>query len=119
MRARMALSVADIEYEHREVSLRNKPQAMLEASPKGTVPVFITSAGKVIDESVAVMRHALNRHDPENWMDTNMPAVTMKRLREAMLILNIGPRPLKFLRNGRALWKSTTFFYVTLPALQI
>lgn len=68
MRARMALSVADIEYEHREVSLRNKPQAMLEASPKGTVPVFITSAGKVIDESVAVMRHALNRHDPENWM---------------------------------------------------
>lgn len=68
MRARMALSVADIEYEHREVSLRNKPQAMLEASPKGTVPVFITSAGKVIDESVAVMRHALNSHDPENWM---------------------------------------------------
>lgn len=63
----MALSIADIDYEHREVSLRNKPQAMLDASPKGTVPVFITSEGKVIDESLAVMRHALNYRDPEEW----------------------------------------------------
>ncbi len=68
MRARMALSVADIEYEHREVSLRNKPEPMLEASPKGTVPVFIPRDGPVLEESLAIMRHALQHNDPENWL---------------------------------------------------
>ena len=68
MRARLALAVAALEYEHREVSLRNKPQAMLDVSPKGTVPVFVTASGEVIEESLAVMRYALNKHDPENWL---------------------------------------------------
>lgn len=68
MRARLALSIADINYEHREVSLRNKPQPMLDASPKGTVPVFITSSGTVIEESLAVMRYALSQNDPKNWL---------------------------------------------------
>ena len=39
MRARMALHVSGFAYEHREVVLRDKPAAMLEVSPKGTVPV--------------------------------------------------------------------------------
>jgi len=63
MRARMALRTADVKYEHREVLLRNKPQAMLEASPKGSVPVFIHSDGTVIDESVDIMRWALPNAD--------------------------------------------------------
>jgi glutathione S-transferase len=68
MRARMALNVSGLDYEHREVTLRDKPQTMLEASPKGTVPVFIKTDGEVIDESLAVMKFALTQNDPENWM---------------------------------------------------
>jgi len=41
MRGRMGLKVSGLTYEHREIILRDKPQEMLEASPKGTVPVFI------------------------------------------------------------------------------
>lgn len=58
MRARMALHLAGTEYEHREVLLRDKPEAMLEASPKGSVPVFIAD-GVVIDESLNIMRWAM------------------------------------------------------------
>jgi glutathione S-transferase len=40
MRARMALKLADISVETREVSLRDKPARMLQISPKATVPVL-------------------------------------------------------------------------------
>lgn len=69
MRGRMGLYVSGIEYEHREVLLRDKPDAMLEASPKGTVPVFIKSDGGVIDESLDLLRWALSQNDPENWLE--------------------------------------------------
>ena len=69
MRARMALHVSGLEYEHREVLLRDKPDAMLQASPKGTVPVFVMADGTVIDESYDVMAWALSQNDPLNWMD--------------------------------------------------
>ncbi|WP_427450952.1 glutathione S-transferase N-terminal domain-containing protein [Litorimonas sp. WD9-15] len=59
MRARMALYLAGTEYEHREVSLRDKPEAMLEASPKGSVPVFMTSNEEVIDQSLDILRWAI------------------------------------------------------------
>ncbi|WP_368736425.1 glutathione S-transferase N-terminal domain-containing protein [Endozoicomonas sp. ONNA1] len=36
MRARLALTYSGIALEHREILLRNKPQAMLSVSPKGT-----------------------------------------------------------------------------------
>ena len=42
MRARMALAIAEIDCEVREVVLRDKPDALLAASPKGTVPVLVT-----------------------------------------------------------------------------
>lgn len=59
MRARMALKLADIEVEIREISLRNKPVLMLQASPKATVPVLVLADGKVVDESLAIMQWAL------------------------------------------------------------
>ncbi len=59
MRARMAMRLAGLQYEHREILLRDKPQKMLEASPKGTVPVLITPSGTVVDESLDVMLWAL------------------------------------------------------------
>lgn len=67
MRARLALLVSGLDYEHREVLLRDKPAAMLAASPKGTVPVLVLADGAVIDESIDIMRWALGRSDPENW----------------------------------------------------
>lgn len=67
MRARMALDVAAIPVEHREVLLRDKPTAMLDASVKGTVPVLVTEAG-VIDESLDIMLWALEQNDPDHWL---------------------------------------------------
>ena len=66
MRARMALQYAGIQVEHREIELRNKPQSMLLASPKGTVPVLCVD-GQVIDQSLDIMRWALDQSDPDKW----------------------------------------------------
>ncbi|MCJ2188625.1 glutathione S-transferase [Novosphingobium beihaiensis] len=68
MRARLALAVSGTRCELREVKLSAKPEAMLAASPKGTVPVLVLPDGEVIAESLDVMRHALSRHDPEGWL---------------------------------------------------
>lgn len=68
MRARMALFASGLAYEHREIALRDKPAAMLDASPKGTVPVFICENGTVIDESLAVAKYALEYNDPHDWL---------------------------------------------------
>ncbi|MDJ0643994.1 MAG: glutathione S-transferase [Erythrobacter sp.] len=67
MRARMALWVAEIAVELREVKLADKPPELGEASPKATVPVLVTHDG-VIDESMAIMRWALRDNDPEGWL---------------------------------------------------
>ncbi len=68
MRARMALAVSGETVRLREILLRDKPEEMLAASPKGTVPVLVFGDDAVIDESLAVMRWALDRHDPEAWL---------------------------------------------------
>ncbi len=68
MRARMALAISGISHEIREVKLREKPAAMLAASPKGTVPVLVLPDGAVIDESIDIMRWAFRRSDPEDWL---------------------------------------------------
>ena len=67
MRARMALIVSKQTCTIREILLRDKPAAMLEASAKGTVPVLVLPDGRVLDESLDIMRWALDRHDPEGW----------------------------------------------------
>lgn len=68
MRARMALIASGLSYAHREILLRDKPASMLAVSPKGTVPVLILAGGRVIDESLDIMRWALNQSDPEGWL---------------------------------------------------
>jgi glutathione S-transferase len=70
MRARMALKYASIEVEHREIELRNKPQSMLLASPKGTVPV-LCMGDTVLDQSVDIMRWAIQQSDPDAWGNTD------------------------------------------------
>jgi len=75
MRARLALAVSGTRYELREVRLADKPAAMLSASPKGTVPVLRTADGAVIDESLEIMRWALEARDPEGWLTRDDPAL--------------------------------------------
>jgi len=64
MRARMALHYAAIQCEVREVDLKDKPQALLDISPKATVPVLHLPDGSVMDESLDIMRWALAGNDP-------------------------------------------------------
>jgi glutathione S-transferase len=64
----MALAVARVNPEHREVVLRHKPPQMLALSTKGTVPVLQTSEGVVFDESLDIMRYALSLEDPQGWL---------------------------------------------------
>ena len=68
IRARMALIYADICVETQEVQLNNKPEHLLLISPKATVPVLQLANGKVIAESLDIMRWALRHHDPEKWL---------------------------------------------------
>lgn len=68
MRARMAIAVSEFNCELRELILKDKPEAMLKASPKGTVPVLILTNGQVIDESLEIMLHVLQSEDPDNWL---------------------------------------------------
>jgi glutathione S-transferase len=68
MRARAALISSGIAVELREVVLRDKPAAMLAASPKGSVPVLVLPDGRVIDESWDIMLWALRRHDAQDWL---------------------------------------------------
>jgi glutathione S-transferase len=68
MRARLAIAVSRQTCELREVSLRDKPAALLEASPKATVPVLVDLDGTVIEQSLDIMQWALRRNDPERWL---------------------------------------------------
>ena len=70
MRARMAIAISETPVRLREIILRDKPEEMLAASPKGTVPVVV-AGDKVIDESLAVMHWALAQNDPEDWLSGN------------------------------------------------
>ena len=69
MRARLAIVQSGIQLELREVELKNKPQQMLTASPKGTVPVLVLEEGTVIDESLDIMLWALSQNDSSNWLN--------------------------------------------------
>ncbi|HLU19038.1 MAG TPA: glutathione S-transferase [Pusillimonas sp.] len=68
MRARLALAVSGQKCELREVVLRNKPQELIQASPKATVPVLVLPDSTVLEQSLDIMLWSLRRHDPENWL---------------------------------------------------
>ena len=82
MRARLALLVSGRVCTLREVKLAAKPVEMIVASPKGTVPVLILADGRVIEESLDIMRWALIKNDPEGWLD---------RTDDALIAANDGP----------------------------
>ena len=71
MRARMALQLANVQCELREVELKNKPKEMLAVSPKGTVPILVLD-NTVLDES----------NDIIQWVQSNNPNILMDLNRE-------------------------------------
>ena len=68
MRARLALQTSGVLVEIREIKLQNKPEELLQYSPKGTVPVLILNSEKVLDESLDIIWWALKISDPKNWL---------------------------------------------------
>ena len=66
MRARMALQLANLKCELREVELKNKPKEMLQVSPKGTVPILVLD-DVILDES----------NDIIHWVISNNPNILM------------------------------------------
>jgi len=71
MRSRMSLYKAGLIVELREIELKNKPEQMLKASPKGTVPILMLPDGTVIDESINIMKWALGKNDPDGWLNAD------------------------------------------------
>lgn len=81
IRARLAVASSGVTVTLREVVLREKPAAFLQASASGTVPCLVTSDVISIDESFDVMRWALDQNDPESWLD--MPEAGHGLIQEA------------------------------------
>lgn len=69
MRARLALYASGITCELREVVLKDKPNEMIEISPKATVPVMQLQDGRVIEESRDIMIWAIEQNDPYGWSE--------------------------------------------------
>jgi len=72
MRARLAIAKSLISVDLREVVLRNKPQSLLDISPKGTVPVLRLTDTTVIEESLDIMHWALSINDPGHWLTEDL-----------------------------------------------
>ena len=75
MRARLSIYFSGRAVEQREIVFWDKPLSMLQASPKGTVPVLILENGLVVEESWEIMQWALAEHrlypqfaSIENWI---------------------------------------------------
>jgi len=73
MRARLGIYLSGTQVSLREIILKHKPQPMLDASPKATVPVLILKDRQVIDESLDIMVWALMRNDPDNLLLKDEP----------------------------------------------
>lgn len=67
MRARLAMLQAHRRFASFEIVMRDKPAEMLALSPKGTVPVLRLPDGSVLEESLDIMRWALEQPDPQGW----------------------------------------------------
>ena len=80
MRARLALVSSGQQVALREIVLRDKPAAFLDASPSATVPCLVTADG-AIDESLDIMTWALRQSDPDGWLD--MPSEGWEWIRRA------------------------------------
>ena len=88
MRARIAIYKSQQPIALRDIVLSNKPEEMIAASPKATVPVLVLNEVsdkiKVIDESFDIMLWALNRADPDDLLHKINPEL----LNEMLALIN-------------------------------
>jgi glutathione S-transferase len=84
IRARLALALADIDYDTQEVDLKNKPERFLQLSSKATVPVLLLADGQLIEQSLDIMFWALQRSDPAGVLPETEAdrAISMQRIAE-------------------------------------
>ena len=68
IRARLALQITGFKTELREILLRDKAPEFLAVSPSQTVPALVLGS-QVIDESLDIMKWALQQNDPGGWLD--------------------------------------------------
>ncbi|WP_126453358.1 glutathione S-transferase [Sulfuriflexus mobilis] len=68
IRARLGICYSGVRVALREVVLRDKPTSLLDASPKGEVPVLVLPDGKVLEESLDILNWALVYNDPQHWL---------------------------------------------------
>jgi len=73
MRARMMVYFSRHKVELRDILLKDKPDDMITASPKATVPVLILNDGTVLDESRDIMVWAAQQNNLET-LAPNTPA---------------------------------------------
>jgi glutathione S-transferase len=71
MRAHMGLKNAGLKIELREVDLKDMPEALLKISSKATVPLLLLPDESIIDESWDILKWALAKKDPDNWLGEN------------------------------------------------
>jgi glutathione S-transferase len=88
MRARLALTISQQKCALREIVLRDKPTEMIALSPKATVPILHLSDGQVLEESLDIMYWALERNDPQHWL--NPPEATLPEM-QTLIAQNDGP----------------------------
>lgn len=88
MRARLGILLAEQQVMLRPIIMQNKPEEMLTASPKGTVPVLVLADGTVIDESLDIMLWALKRNDPQNLLYAQANSDRNPTLEEMLKIIN-------------------------------
>ena len=69
IRARMVLSYMEVSVELREVLLNERPQSLYKISSKGTGPVLLLKDGKVLDESLDIMRWAIKQGEQNLYED--------------------------------------------------
>jgi len=69
IRARMVLSYMEVSVELREVLLNERPQSLYKISSKGAVPVLLLKDGKVLDESLDIMRWAIKQGEQKLYED--------------------------------------------------
>lgn len=81
MRARMALLQAGVAFDAVEIVLRDKPAEMLALSPKGTVPVLRLPDGRVLEQSLDIVRWAFEHTgDADGWWARAQSAVNLELL---------------------------------------
>ncbi|MFT6733830.1 MAG: glutathione S-transferase [Polaribacter sp.] len=85
MRARIGILLSNQCVQLKAIVLKEKPDDMLLASPKGTVPVLVLknevgTHSTIIDESLDIMLWALKKSDPNNLLFSHQPNMLAEML---------------------------------------